>query len=132
MEEARLANRQTVLRGIFPRYLFVQDYPWRVVRTAGGEEIGRVMVAPATYAPLVVPDAAMRGLFAQCAPNGVIYPGEVEFQMNALLRVMSGPFSDLIGIYKRKMKDRIWLLLEVMGRPIEVSMPRDSVELVGA
>lgn len=129
MEQARLANRQTVLRGIFPRYLFAQAYDRQVVRTLGGEEIARVMIVPTTRLPAIVPLLAMQTLWAQAAPNGVIYPpAPADPRPADPLRVVKGPFNDMVGICQRTLRNRIWLLIDVMKRPVEISVTLDMVE----
>ena len=117
---------------IFPRYMFAQpldDGSWSPMRSTRG--VASVLRTPSGEARCV-PQVVIDTLLAACAPNLVIYHEEVVIKVNDALRVVSGPFSDLVGLCKRTIKDRIWLLLEVMGRPVEVSVSRDSVELVGA
>lgn len=128
MESARRSNRQTVLRGIFPRYLFSQNYEWPVVRNAGGEEMGRVLLSPSRI-PLNVPATEMAKLFAQCGPNGVVYPPEVRARDR--VTIAEGPFVGFSGICSRSLRDRIWVLLSLFGRDQEVPFSRQQVELAG-
>jgi hypothetical protein len=34
----------------------------------------------------------------------------------------------MVGICQRKLRDRIWLLIDVMKRPVEISVTLDMVE----
>lgn len=130
LESVRLANRQTVIRPIFQRYLFVQAYPWNVIRNAGGEEMARVLLSPARK-PLELPPGELETLFAQCAPNGVIYaPEPREVTRGDRVTIEDGPFTSFSGICRRTSRDRIWILLNLFGRPQEVPFSRRQVELV--
>ncbi len=125
---ATLANRQTRVDPLFPRYLFAQPHngSWSAIRSTRG--IASVLTAPDGSAREVPPSAIDR-LLAQCAPNGIIYPVEpMKITPGDTLRAIAGPFAELAGICTRTARDRVWLLLEIMGRSMEVAFAKDSLE----
>ena len=120
----------TTHRPIFPRYLFVQDYRWTVVRNAGGEELGAVLRSPAGV-PLSVPESVLEVLWSQCAANGVIYPPEPrQVRRSDTVRVLDGPFAGFAAVCSRTSRERVWLLLSIFGRSSEIDLKRGAVELV--
>lgn len=131
MEAFRKANRQSVIRVIFPRYLFVQSFPYTVVRNAGGEEMARLLVSSTTGKPIALPAREMAALLIQCAPNGVIYPAEPrEVTFKDTVRIEDGPLTGFTGICQRTTRDRVWILLNLFGRQSEVEFARKHVELI--
>lgn len=116
---------------IFPRYLFVQAYPWTVVRNAGGEEMARLLTSPTTGRPIAIASGVIESWMAGCGPDGIIYPPEprqITFKDN--VRVEDGPFAGFSGICRRTTRDRVWLLLSLFGRLSEVPFTRGQVELI--
>ena len=89
-------------------------------------------MSPTTRMPENIPDAVVGHLRRQCAKDGVIYPAEPR-QMHRGDRgsVLGGPLASFAGICTRTSRDRVWLLLAVMGGQTEVGFRRDAVELVG-
>jgi transcription antitermination factor NusG len=68
---------------------------------------------------------------SQCAPNGVIYPPEArEVTRKDVVRVDAGPFVGFTGICQRTTRERVWILLNLFGRPSEVPFTREQVELI--
>lgn len=124
-----LANRQKRIEPLFRRYGFMQpdqDGQWVGALYAPGVS---TIVRDPFGIPCRVPHQAMDRLFAQCSPTGVIYPDDPpEFAENDALRITKGPFAEMVGICKRSAKDRIWLLMEIMGRSTEVGFSRDGLE----
>jgi transcription antitermination factor NusG len=130
MQAVKWQNGRTKINPIFPRYLFVQAYRWNVVRDAGRQELGRVITSPTTGKPLSLPPGALDVLLAQCAPNGVIYPAEPRaVRRQDHVRVLAGPLADFHGICERTTRDRVWVLLTVLGRPSSVEFRRENVAL---
>lgn len=122
------ADRQKRITPVFPRYLFAQPFAgsWSAMVNTRG--VSAVLRRPNGSAQ-VVPHSAVDLLLAQCAPNLVIYPAEQpEFHENDPLRITVGPFAELTGIFRRSTKDRVWLLLEILGRPTEIAVARNQLE----
>lgn len=126
----RAVERERLIRPLFPRYCFARDYPWLVVRNAGGEEMAQVLTTP-NRQPLPLPAGFIETLMAQCGPNGVMrLPEAREVSRRDKVRVETGPFADFSGIVQRTTRDRIWILLTLLGRPTEVPFTRENVELL--
>jgi len=129
LEAVALANRQTRIRPIFPRYLFVQDYRWMVVRNAGGEEMASVLRSPAGM-PLVVPPRVVATLMAQRGADGIIRPAEPrEVDRGDEVEITGGPFASFRGVCSRTARDRVWVLLNVLGSS-QIEFKRTAVALV--
>lgn len=125
-------ERERLIRPLFPRYCFVQAYPWLVVRDAGGQELGTLIASPTTRKPLALPPGAVETLMAQCGPGGVFHPPEPrEARRKDAVRVEDGPFAGFTGIVQRTTRERVWILLNLFGRQSEVPFTREQVELVG-
>lgn len=124
-------GRDTRIEPLFPGYLFAQpdtDGCWRTMRSTRG--VAAVLLSSDGW-PQTVPPQVITALLAQCAPNLVIYPPEPDqLQVNHIARVTHGPMAAFTGICTRATPDRVWLLLEVMRRPIEVGFAREAVEAV--
>ena len=126
----RAVERERTIRPLFPRYVFVRDYRWIVVRNAGGEEMASILTTP-TRRPLKLPSGAVELLMTLCDPRGVMHPPTVrEVTFKDTVRIETGPFADFVGICQRTTRDRVWILLNLLGRPTEVPFTRQQVELI--
>ena len=122
---------------VFPGYTFakfdVNGIEWGrdAVSRQGCGDVGRFLMSPTTRMPENIADGAVDALRAQCSADGVIYPAEPR-QMHRGDRgsVLGGPLASFAGICTRTSRDRVWLLLAVMGGQTEVGFRRDAVELV--
>lgn len=129
-------DRQKFIRPLFPRYTFVRfdaaTDPYKlVIRDSMGQEVGKLMVEPTTRKPYTISDAIVETLLAQAGPDGVIYPPQPrQLQRGDTGRVKDGALEAFTGICSRTSRDRVWLLLEIMGRRSEVQFDRDAVEIV--
>ena len=129
-------DRTKVIRPLFPCYTFAkfdaaQD-PWTfVVRNHVEREVATIMIERTTRRPLTIPSHLVEQLQAQTAADGVIYPPEPR-QMHRGDRgnVLDGPLAQFSGICSRTSKDRVWLLLSMLGGQTEVGFKREAVELV--
>jgi transcription antitermination factor NusG len=122
-------SRSGLIEVLFPRYMFAWPYSdgqWvkmlfqrgvaGVLRDIGGK-------------PRAVPSQAVERLLSQCAPNRVIYPPEPKTLLAGLPgRVTEGSFAEFTGICSRTARDRVWLLMNVMGAEREVGFARNAVE----
>ena len=129
-------DRQKKIRPLFPRYTFVRfdenvDAYSLVIRDSCGQEVGRLMTEPTTKRPYTIPTSVVDTLLAQAAPDGVIYPPQPRImQRGDTGKVNGGPLDGFAGICSRTSRDRVWLLLEILGRRSEVQFDRSSVEFV--
>lgn len=120
-----------VERPLFPRYLFValdlMRARWRPILSTFG-----------------VCDLVRTGDTPQKLPAGVveeIRAGEVAHTFDApdplagaragaAVRILSGPFADLIGkLQAAADSERVTLLLDLLGREVHLRLPRDAVAL---
>ncbi|MGR3592222.1 MAG: transcription termination/antitermination protein NusG [Limimaricola soesokkakensis] len=115
----------------FPGYFFVALAP------AGGEMraashtrgVARLVTVGAS-GPEPVPDVLIAALKGRCSPEGVVQPPEPKnFEVGEQVRVTDGP---LVGQVSRIValapEERIWMLLDLMGRETRVAVKRGDVE----
>lgn len=121
----------TVERPLFPRYLFValdlMRARWRPILSTFG-----------------VCDLVRNGDTPQKLPAGVvdeIRAGEAAHSFDLLdplagavpgaaVRILAGPFADLIGrLQAAAESERVTLLLDLLGREVRLRLPRDAVAL---
>jgi transcriptional antiterminator RfaH len=121
----------TVERPLFPRYLFVafdlMRARWRPILSTFG-----------------VCDLVRHGDTPQRLPEGVveeIRAGEAAHRFDApdplsgaaagaAVRILAGPFADLIGkLQAAAESERVTLLLDLLGREVRLRLPRDAVAL---
>ena len=115
---------KTVLRPLFPRYLFVildlERDPWLSVRSTVG--ISRV-VAAQDGRPIPVPVGIVESLIAHS--NGDLTRLDTRFVRGQSVRILSGPFVDFVGTLERlDGAGRVQVLLELMGTAVPVSLHR--------
>lgn len=114
---------------LFPGYIFVKISPegqeWRSINSTYGVY---KLVALSRETPTNVPPDLMQELFDRC--NGEnwntvsddIVPGND-------VRIVQGPFADMIArIETLPEKDRVFLLLDFMGRPTRITVGLNDLE----
>jgi transcriptional antiterminator RfaH len=117
---------ETVLRPLFPGYLFVQanaDLKWRPILTTHGV---RAVVRTGDD-PSLVEDALIAGLKAREIDGAVVRPPS-PYRVGQEVRIAGGPFDGFIAtILDLDEKDRLLVLLDVMHRGIRVKLSGDMV-----
>lgn len=120
----------TVLRPLFPRYLFValdiERQRWRAVDGTRGI----VHLVRRGELPAPVPVGVVEDLRARADAEGTV-PVETLalFAPGQKLQVVAGPFAGHTGRYESLTADqRVVLLLELLGRPVEVVVPSLHVD----
>lgn len=64
-----------------------------------------------------MPPGVVEDIRARCSPDGIIRDAPPKpFKANDMVRVTEGPFAEWTGIFARSDKERVWLLMQVMGR----------------
>lgn len=122
----RFGTQQRIVRKpLFPGYLFVHFNPgevrWRAVNSTFG--VSRI-VSFGTDHPVCVPPDLMRGLMERCDFSGCLLP-PTEFQPGEPVQIKSGPFAQFIGtVESMAPQQRVWLLLEFLGRATRVAVDR--------
>ena len=125
------ARRQT-RKPLFPGYLFVSFDPlargWTAINATRG--IARLILNdPRRPAPL--PADLMAGLMARCDSTGLLLP-PADLQVGDRIRVLAGPFADLVTqIETLPDQERIGVLIDLMGRKVRTSLPREQIEKLG-
>ena len=120
----------SVLVPFFPKYLFVQlnlsHHQWRSINGTRG--VTRVISFGERPEP--VPPGIIEALQLNCDAGGV-FEGE-ELKVGQSVRILAGPFADLIGELDRLgPAGRVRILLDIMGRRMPITVGRDSVTSTG-
>jgi transcriptional antiterminator RfaH len=123
-------RRQTVLRPLFPRYLFAgidrSAMRWRpILSTAGVSDLVRSGNEPMPVAPEIV-----EALRAQEGAGGFDALARRRLpQLGESVRISAGAFEDMIGrLVELRDQDRVVVLLEVLGRGVRAQIEAASVE----
>ena len=123
-------RRETVLRPVFPRYLFAgldrTAARWRpILSTVGVSDLVRAGSEPMPVSAEIV--AALReqeraGVFDCLARRRSLRLGE-------LVRITTGAFEDMIGrLVELRDEDRVVVLLEMLGRSVRTQLEIVAVE----
>ena len=104
----------------FPRYLFVgmniENMCWRVIRST----VGVVNFVCCGDKPLKVPSSILEILKNREDENGLVKLGD-NLKTGDQVQIINGAFTDSTAIVKEMHGlDRVTLLLNMMGRPMEV------------
>jgi transcription elongation factor/antiterminator RfaH len=112
---------ETVLRPLFPGYLFVQvnsDLRWRPILTTHGV---RTVVRTGDE-PSFVDDALIAGLKAREIDGAVVRPPS-PYRVGQDVRITGGPFDGFIAtILELDDKERLLVLLNVMHQGFKVKL----------
>jgi hypothetical protein len=73
-----------------------------------------------------VPDQAIALIRGKCAANDCLYPDNVSLGERGAAIVHATPMAT--GTSARSDGRRVRLLLEIMGRPVKLTVPRERVE----
>lgn len=129
----RHARRETtVLRPLFPRYLFVGFDTaidrWRSINGTVG--VNRLVCHGER--PTALPDGLVDGLRDSEIDEGIVPLSQlVLFDQGAQLRVLDGAFNGQIGTYHGMTEaERVILLFDMIGRQVKVALPIHAVEAV--
>ena len=127
--ERRHARRREVVRApLFPGYVFVQldldSAPWRAINGTLGINY---LICHGEH-PAALPEGTVENLAARENEEGLIVPQPQAFQKGETLRIVSGALADCWGLFdKMADRDRVILLLDLLGRKVRVQAPLDSV-----
>ncbi len=120
---------ESVLRPLFPRYLFVRldlsSQTWRPILSTYGVH---TMVSGAD-GPLAIGGDIIEALRARANADGVFEIARRAIKPGDQVRVQGGPMADLEGIFEADLdSDRVLILLKLMGREVRVSVAGGDVE----
>lgn len=122
-------RRELVLRPLFPRYLFVAhdlfEMPWRpILSTVGVSGLVRRGDRPAPVPPGVVEEIREQErlhAFDQTGDARKLHAGDQ-------VRVMNGPFADLMGKFCGLAdRERVFVLLDMLGREVRTCLAVEAV-----
>lgn len=114
---------------LFPGYIFVSFDPagtaWRSINATRG--VARLITTD-IRAPTPLPAAFIDGLKACCDPEGQFVAPPEDLAPGDAIRVVSGPFADLLATVDRLAPDRrIEILVSLLDRTVSVPLRRDQV-----
>ncbi|MFQ5957931.1 MAG: transcription termination/antitermination protein NusG [Alphaproteobacteria bacterium] len=121
---------ETVAAPLFPGYLFVRMDLLRARWRSVNGTVGIIRLVCQGEHPIAVPEGIVENLRAHEDESGLHSPASLMvLDRGARLRIVGGAFDDHVGVYERMSADeRIVLLLNVLGREVEVKLPIDAVE----
>lgn len=125
VRHARATSR--VLRPIFPGYVFVnvdtQRMRWRAIDST----IGVARLVRFGDRPAALPPGMVENFIAQTSDDGAL-EFEERLAVGDNIRVMSGAFEDWVGsIIDLPDSDRVKVLLDMMTRHVEVTLPKQQL-----
>ena len=120
---------EKVAAPLFPRYMFVHidiaTQRWRSVQSTYG--VSHLVLNGSDPAP--VAGEVIRALKAREDASGyVTLEQRPKFAMGEKVRVLAGVFADNLGLFDGMAdRDRVAILLELLGRKVRVSLEADMV-----
>lgn len=123
--ERRHARRRDVVRApLFPGYIFVQfdagNAPWHSINGTFGV---KYLICYGER-PAAVPDGVVEEIAAREKEDGLIVLQPKQFRKGEALRLVSGALADCLGFFERMAdRDRVVLLLDLLGRKVRVQAP---------
>jgi transcriptional antiterminator RfaH len=114
----------SVVAPLFPSYLFVQLDPdvdrWRSINGT----FGVVKLLCSGDVPRPVPDGLIDEIMRRRNADGFVQICSRQFAVGEALRVATGPFAELEGIYEGMSgRERVVLLLNMLGRKVKATVP---------
>lgn len=115
---------ETVLSPLFPRYVFVgmdsEVARWRSVNGTFGVQY----LVCRGETPAALPDGFVEELMAREDSNGSVMTAPPKFKLGDQVRILDGALADQVGhIEQMADEDRIFLLLDMLGREVRISVP---------
>ncbi len=130
LKRRRHARRvEEVAAPLFPRYLFVRFDPakarWRAIRSTVG--VQALVCHGETPAP--VPEGIVEAIRAREDERGFVRLGALaQLRPGQKVRIAAGALADQIGLLERlDDRERVSVLLDLLGRRVRVRLPLDSV-----
>lgn len=124
VERVQRQRRQLTKEPLFPNYLFIRLQRWvdnwyPLRSTRGVARLVAFGQEPAAVDQRLIDAIAQR--CAQCADPPQLQPGQ-------RVEILDGPFAGLSAIFQAPHGEkRVHLLLELLQRPVSVSLPREQV-----
>jgi len=132
-KELRTAGREReyVSKPLFANYLFAKFNADKQLHKINYTR-GVSTVVSFGGSPASIEDEIIDLLKARVAPDGFVYMDEDELESGDKVRINSGPFESMVGIFKRKTKDktRVQILLDVMNCASHLEIDSEMIEKV--
>jgi len=121
LRSRRHARRiDTVRAPLFPGYLFVEMDPETTGWSAINGTFGVRRLLCENGKPAKLPAGFVEELRQGLDENGIASPEQSWCKPGSRVRLLSGPFADYVGtLLQLPAKDRVTLLLRVLGRDVE-------------
>jgi transcriptional antiterminator RfaH len=126
---ARSENR--VISPLFPRYIFVEiDMEYQRWRSINGTR-GVSYLLSMGECPSTVPNGIVEEIIARESDDRLIQIHEkTPYNSGEIIEITSGALIDQVGSFLRMDKQkRVVLLLELLGRNVEVRLPQETVRI---
>ena len=127
--ERRHARRREVVRApLFPGYIFVElDLETAAWRSINGTFGVNHLICHGDQ-PAALPRGVVEELVARENEAGLVVLQPRHFRKGEALRIVSGALGDCFGLFERMAdRDRVILLLDLLGRRVRVQAPLDYV-----
>lgn len=121
-----------VNKSLFPGYLFVsfdrEAMRWRTINSTYG--VSR-LVSFGSEGPAEVPLELIEALRQRCDGEGRLIEA-AQFARGDQVRLVNGPFADFVGtIDGLNPEQRVWVLLDVLGKSTRVTVKASDLRLAG-
>lgn len=125
----RLGGAKMVIEPMFPRYLFIhldsRNDDWGPIRST----LGVTTLVRFGQFPTPVPDYLVSNLRQHDDEDGIQQLPDYTYRPGEPLRIADGVMAGFEGIYlARSAKDRVLVLLEILGQQARVELARDTIE----
>lgn len=127
-QRLRRHRRVEVIAPLFPAYAFIViEQQWHAARWS----IGVTALIMDGVSPAKVPDPVIDEIRRREVRGAVELPQPPGMRRGERVRVLGGPFAGLTGLYHGMSgRQRVEVLLALLGGQQRVTLPRGSVELV--
>ena len=131
LKRRRHARKTELIKApLFPRYMFVKIdinfYRWRSINSTLG--VKHIVCSGSDPSP--VPTDIIESIRSYENDSGiVVVDPRGRFQQGDPVRLLDGPFADVVGLFDSVTDDqRVMILLDLMGRRVKVKMKSEFVE----
>ena len=120
---------KNIIVPLFPRYIFVQidrkQQRWRNINATRGVSYLLTM----NELPARVPDEIVKEIKLRETEDGLIkLPKKQLYKTGEIIEIKAGALTDQVGKFLRMdPRDRVVLLMQLMGRNMEVHLQRENV-----
>lgn len=119
---------ESVLRPLFPGYLFVQLDPERTRWRSINGTVGVRRVLTDGDVPRRVPERIVQEIMAREDESGAVALLPPSFVRGQAIRMLDGPFADCDGLFQEMHDDkRVVLLFTLLGRTVRTVVPATAI-----